>query len=257
MDTNVFQPASYVHSAIHDLTLLAIIGAALALLALVAFLLEWRTVVIGAITVPLALLAAVWALNALGYTVNALVVAGLLMSVGIVIDQAIATSEEMARVVRRRRAEGSDESSGTLILAASAAVRTPIAYATLIVLVTVTPVVVAQGIGATFVHPLALAYGLAVLAAMLVTLTVAIALGVLLYERSPGRRPGAVLGGRIREAYAATVRRTVRTPARVLLVSASHCGIGGWLMSSSQVTSQTQGRYQPIDAISDRPAMVR
>jgi Cu/Ag efflux pump CusA len=217
VDTNVFQPASYVHDAIHDLTLLAVIGFALALLALVAFFLEWRTLLISAITVPLALLAAVWALDALGYTVNALVVAGLLMSVGIVVDQAVATSEEIGRVVRARRTEGSEESSGSLVLAASAAVRGPIAYATLIVLVTVVPIVIAQGLAATFVHPLALAYGLAVLAAMVVTLTVAPGLGVLLFERSPGRRPGAVVGERIREAYAATVRRTVHTPARVLL----------------------------------------
>src|SRR5439155_1335190 len=83
------------------------------ILALVAYLLEWRAVLISALTIPLALLAAVWALDALGYTVNALVIAGLLMSVAIVIDQAIAASDEIARVVRTRRAEGSEESTGT------------------------------------------------------------------------------------------------------------------------------------------------
>ncbi|TMK63484.1 MAG: efflux RND transporter permease subunit, partial [Actinobacteria bacterium] len=229
VDTSVFEPASYVHSAIHDLTLLAVIGFALALLALIAFLLEWRTVLISALTIPLALLAAVWALDALGYTVNALVVAGLLMSVAIVVDQAVATSEEIARTVRARRAEGSEESSAVLVLAASAAVRTPIAYATLIVMVTAVPIVVAQGLAATFVHPLALAYGLAVLAAMVITLTVAPALAVLLYERSPGRRPGAALGARIRQAYAATVRRTVHTPARALLALGA-LGLAGLVM---------------------------
>jgi Cu/Ag efflux pump CusA len=229
VDTSVFQPASYIHSAIHDLTLLAAIGFALAVLALVAFLLEWRTVLISALTIPLALLAAIWALHALGYTVNALVVAGLLMSVGIVVDQAVATSEEIARTVRARRAGGSEESAGALVLAASAAVRTPIAYATLIVLVTVVPIMVAEGLAATFVHPLALGYGLAVLAAMVITLTVAPGLAVLLYDRGPGRRPGAVLGERIRQAYAATVRRTVHTPARVLLALGA-LGLAGLVM---------------------------
>src|SRR5256714_3226774 len=164
VDTSVFEPATYIHSAIHDLTLIAVIAFVLVVLALVAYLLEWRAVLIGALTIPLALLAAVWALYALGYGVNALVVAGLVMSVAIVVDQAVAASDQITRTVRARRAEGGEESSGSLVLASSAAIRTPIAYATLIVLVTVTTIVGAQGLAATFVHPPALAYALAVLA---------------------------------------------------------------------------------------------
>ena len=55
------------------------------------------------------------------------------------------------------------------------------------------------------------------------------ALAVLLYERSPGRRPGAALGARIRQAYAATVRRTVHTPARALLALGA-LGLAGLVM---------------------------
>jgi Cu/Ag efflux pump CusA len=80
------------------------------------------------------------------------------------------------------------------------------------------PLVIAQGLGPTFFRPLALAYGAAVLAAMLVTLTVTPALGVLLFERPPRRRVGAALGARIRRAYAALLSRTVRAPAALLLV---------------------------------------
>ncbi|MEA2396546.1 MAG: hypothetical protein QOK25_102 [Thermoleophilaceae bacterium] len=218
VDPGVFQPASFIHSATHDLGVLALVALGLVIVALVAFFRQWRAVAISVLTVPLSLLAAVWALDALGYTVNALVVAGLVMAVGIVVDQAIAASEEIARTVRDRRAEGSEESTATLVLDASSAIRAPVAYATLIVLVTVAPLVIATGPAATFVHPLALAFGLAVLAAMVVTLTVTPALGVLLFGRPPRARRGDGLGGRLRLGYAALLRRTIHTPARVLLL---------------------------------------
>jgi Cu/Ag efflux pump CusA len=218
VDPRVFQPASFIHSAINDLTALLIVALALVLLALAAFFLEWRSVLISVLTIPLSLLAATWVLDALGYTLNALVVAGLLMSIGVVTDQAIAATNEIARTVRARREAGSRSSTSTVVLDALAATRVPIGYATLIVLVTVTPLVIAQGLGPTFVHPLALAYGLAVLASMVVTLTLTPALGVLLFERPPRRRVGAQLGARLRSAYAALVSRTMRLPARLLVV---------------------------------------
>ena len=101
-------------------------------LVLVAFLFEWRTALISVVAIPLSLVAAGLVLYLRGATINTMVLAGLVIAVGVVVDDAIIDVENIVRRLRQARQEGSTKSTAPIILDASLEVRSAIIYATLI-----------------------------------------------------------------------------------------------------------------------------
>jgi Cu/Ag efflux pump CusA len=208
-DTSVFRPLSYLQDAIDNLALAAAIGLGLLALMLVAFLRQWRTVLIAFVTIPVSLVAAALVLDLLGTTFNAMSFAGLALALAVVIDDAVVGSENIARRLRGRHVPGA---TGSIVLKATHEVRSPLAYATLIALVAILPVAVMEGRPGAFLEPLALSYAAAVVAAMVVALTLTPALSLLL----PAQAPGSPLGGRLGAAYDAALSRVIGSPRAVL-----------------------------------------
>jgi len=112
-----------------------------------------------------------------------MVLAGLVVAVGVVVDDAIIDVENIVRRLRQARAAGSTQSTFSIVLDASVEVRTAITYATLINVIAVIPVLFLEGLSGSFFRPLVLSYGLAVLVSMVVALTVTPALCLLLLSR--------------------------------------------------------------------------
>ena len=102
MDTTVFRPASYVHSAIDHLALAFAIAGALVLLALAAFLLRWRTVLVSAVAIGLSLVTAALVLDLTEATINLLVIAGLAVAIGVVVDDAAGDVQDIERRLEGR-----------------------------------------------------------------------------------------------------------------------------------------------------------
>ena len=111
-----------------------------------------------------------------GATINTMILAGFVIAIGVVVDDAIIDVENIVRRLRQYRKEGSTKSTASIILEASLEVRQAIIHATLIDAVVLLPVFFIGGLSGAFFQPLAIAYGLAVLASMLVALTVTPAL---------------------------------------------------------------------------------
>ena len=149
-DATVFRPASFIETSIDNLTVALIIAAALVLLALGAFFFSWRSVVVGAITIPLAVVAAGLVLYVLDETINAIVLAGLVAALLIVIDDAIVAAEAIARHVRQHRQGEHRKSTAALVLDASLAMRSPLLFATLILLLAVAPLFFLAGASGAF-----------------------------------------------------------------------------------------------------------
>src|SRR5207248_2198 len=138
------------------------------------------------------------------------------VAVGVVVDAAIV---DAAHVVRRLRLRG-DHPPGSpedraylraimsVVLAASLEVRTAILYATLINVVAVVPVILSGGLSGAFFQPLALSYALAVLASMVVALTVTPALSLILLGRTRLRKEPP-LARWLKARYEATLARVV------------------------------------------------
>jgi multidrug efflux pump subunit AcrB len=220
IDSSFFRPARYVDSALHNLALALVIAAALGLVAIVALLLDLRAAFLAAVSVALSFLVAVIVLNALGYTLGALVVLGLLVACGVLVDDAVGGTRALVSRVRRRAEEGADVPLQSVIVDAAAELRGTLTYGTVIVLLAIAPVFFAKGLTATYLHPMALAFALAVIASMLVALTFTPAVGMLLFERGGSRRPAAALaakvGANVGAGYDWVLARALAIPRGVL-----------------------------------------
>ena len=123
-----------------------LLGSLLVILMLGAFLFEWRTALISITAIPLSLVAAGLVLYWRGVTINTMVLAGLVIALGDVVDDAIIDVENIVRRLRQHRAEGSDRVDARVILEASLEVRSAIVYATLIEVVAILPIFFAGGL---------------------------------------------------------------------------------------------------------------
>src|ERR671918_144059 len=144
-DTSIFRPATFIENAIDNLTLASVIAGVLLVLILAAFLFEWRTVLIGLVTIPLSLVAAALVLDLLGETFNAISFAGLAVAIAVIFDAAIAGAENIARRLRQERELGGDRSTADVVRDATHEVRSPLTYATFIALLAIVPVAVMAG----------------------------------------------------------------------------------------------------------------
>ncbi|MDB5934821.1 MAG: acriflavin resistance protein, partial [Massilia sp.] len=217
IDANVFRLASYVDDSIGNLAAAIIAGAVLVVLVLAAFAAGWRSAALSLVAMALTLSAALVALNLMGATINTMVLAGLVVAAGVVIDDAVI---DVGRLRERLRArEGSGESLARIVHQTTLASRRDALYATLIVLLAVAPIFFMKGVAGAFFEPLALSYVLAVVASMVVALTVTPVLGLMLLRGAPAARHEPALALRIGGKYDALLRGAVAAPQKVLLLA--------------------------------------
>ena len=209
IDSNIFRPATFIELSIDNLTRALLIGTLLVILVLGAFLFEWRAALISTVAIPLSLMAAALVLYARGSTLNTMVLAGFVISVGVVVDDAIIDVENIVRRIRQARSAGSDRSTASIVLDASLEVRRAIVYATLIIVLAVFPVFFITGVSGAFFKPLVLSYGLAVLASLVVALTVTPALSLILLSNVPLERRNPPLTRWLQRIYTAVLTRII------------------------------------------------
>src|SRR5215218_1495277 len=228
IDTTIFRPATFIELALDNLTKALLLGVLLVILILAAFLFEWRTAFISLIAIPLSLLAAVLVLVSRSATINVMMLAGLVVAIGVVVDDAIIDVENIVRRLRQNRSEGTGKKKSifAIVLEASVEVRTAITYATLINVVAIVPVFFLPGLSGAFFKPLVLSYGLAVLASMIVALTVTPALCLLLLSRGHRHQESPLLRV-LKRGYGAGLGRIIRTP-RPAMATAAVCLLAGF-----------------------------
>ena len=187
IDTSLLRPGTYIESSSNNLTTALIIGALLLLLALGAFLFAWRTALIAVVAMATSLLAAVLVLTWTHTTFNSMIVAGLILALVVVIDDAVGDTENVARRIRGRRAEGAGGPGLPALIVRDAFIemRSAGLYALLISLVVLVPVFFTRGAFGAFFPSIAVAYAVAVVCSMVVALVVTPALGLTLLATAP------------------------------------------------------------------------
>lgn len=217
-DTTIFRPATFIERALDNLTHSLVIGCVLVIVILALFLFNWRAAIISSLAIPLSLVAAVMVLYWRGGTVNTMVLAGLIIALGEVVDDAIIDVENILRRLRQNSEQGNPKTAIRVVYEASIEVRSAVVYATLIVVMTLIPVFFLEGLAGSFFRPLAASYILAILASLVVALTVTPALSLLLLPRTAGRKeresPVTVF---LKRLYVRILPALVRHPLAMLL----------------------------------------
>jgi len=222
VDTDLYRPASFIDTAKRDLSLALLIGLILVVALLGAFLFDWRVALISVVVIPLSLVTAAYVLYLRGTTFNTMLLAGLVIAFGVVVDDAIVDANNIKRRLRERQAraarlETDEDRAGAepplaTILRASLEVRGPLLYATLIIALATVPVFFLEGLTGSFVGLLATSYLLAVLASMVVALVVTPGLALLLLGGAPVRRRESPLARWLERGHTAALTRLVLRP---------------------------------------------
>ena len=172
----LLRPASFIESAIEKLRNSLLIGATLVVTLLLITLRDWRGALVSFSAIPLALLTTVWILESLGMSLNTMTLGGLVVALGVVVDDAVIDVEN---ILRRRRTAIRDVNINELFLSASLEVRRPVFYATAAVAVAFLPILMMSGLQGAFFRPLSIAFLLAVGLSLLVAMSATPALCVL------------------------------------------------------------------------------
>jgi len=182
-----FRVASFIETAVGNARNALLLGGLLVVLVLLAFLRDPRTAFISLTAIPLSLLAAVVVLVHQGFTLNTMTLGGLTIALGEVVDDAIIDVENILRRLRLARAAQDPRSALQVVLDASMEVRGSVVFATGVVALVMFPVLTFSGVQGRIFAPLGWAYLSAVLASLLVALTVTPAMTLLMFGK--GRLP--------------------------------------------------------------------
>jgi Cu/Ag efflux pump CusA len=217
IDTNVFRPANYIELALGNLSTVAMLGALLLLAVLVAFFFNWRTALIGFVAIVMSLTAALLVLYQRGATLNMMILAGLVIALAAVIDDAIIDVENAMRHLRQARPSEDAKTPAAVVTDALLEMRSSVMYAILIILLALLPTLFLPHLAGAFFQPVMVSLVLALVASLVVALIVTPALCVaLLGATKPGRPEpplarglqrvyGALLGPSLRASFVAVV----------------------------------------------------
>ncbi|HVK00566.1 MAG TPA: efflux RND transporter permease subunit [Gemmatimonadales bacterium] len=220
----LFRPSEFIDLALRNITTSLLLGAVLVAVVLLLFLADARAAAISLTAIPLSLLAAILALEYLGFGINTLTLGGLAIALGEVVDDAIIDVENIARRLRLNRARPDPRPAARVVLDASIEVRSSVVYATFVVALVFVPVLLLTGVQGALFRPLALSYILATMASLLVALTVTPALTLLLLVVHQGRVAEAPVLTWLKRGYRRALVWSLSRPALLGTVVLLVCG---------------------------------
>jgi multidrug efflux pump subunit AcrB len=217
-----FDQSPYVTRAIGGLTLEGTLGAALTGLMILLFLRDWRSALIVVINIPLSLISAVLALWLTKQTVNIMTLGGLALAVGILVDEATVSIENIHVHLTRGK------SLGRSVLDATVETTVPRLLAMLCILAMFIPALLMVGAARAMFVPLSLAVGFSMVASYLLSSTLVPILSVWLlrgHEQAAASEPSkAGLFAWLQRHYAGCIRGIVQwrwlvTPAYLVVAT--------------------------------------
>lgn len=220
LEPNIFRPATFIEMSLNNLNHALIWGCVLVTIVLILFLMEWRVALISLTAIPLSLISAAFILHLRGVTLNTMVIAGLAIALGEVVDDAIIDVENVLRRLKLNRNLKNPLSNLNVILEASLEVRSAVVYATIIVVLVFIPIFFLDGISGTFFRPLAVSYILAVAASLFVALIVTPALSLILLPNSSHSMERKEVGWVVwlKSAYRSLLIPLLRHPKKIVAV---------------------------------------
>src|SRR6185312_9983190 len=193
--TPLFDQSGFVRAAISGVVREALIAACLTAAVILLFLGNWRSTCIIAVSIPLSILSSIIALWISGETLNIMTLGGLALAVGILVDDATVTIENIERHLHL----GSDLHKS--ILEGAGEIALPALVSTLCICIVFVPMFFLTGVARYLFAPLAEAVVYAMLASYVLSRTLVPTLVMLLMDRAPGDTRAA--SGALRRVYRA------------------------------------------------------
>lgn len=157
----------------------ALFGALFAVIVILLFLRNFRTTIISIISIPLSLLIGILLLNRMGISLNMMTLGAMTVAIGRVVDDSIVVIEN---IYRRMSLRGETLKGKELILAATREMSTPILSSTLVTIAVFLPLALVSGMVGELFLPFALTMVFALLASLLVAITLVPMIGHSLFR---------------------------------------------------------------------------
>ena len=174
LDTKIFRQADYIQSSVNNVGSSLVEGAICVILVLFLFLTSLRTTFISLLAIPLSLLGTIIVLYLLGMDINTMTLGGMCIAIGSLVDDAIIDVENVYKRLREnhRLPKEEQKSAFKVVFEASSEIRASIIHATLIIMVTFTPLFFLSGLEGRMLKPLGIAYLIALVMSLVVAMTV-------------------------------------------------------------------------------------
>ena len=182
-DQIIFRQANFIETSIRNVQSVIVEAAIVVAVVLFAFLLNWRTTAISLTAIPVSILATASVFYFAGLTINTMTLGGIAIAIGALVDDAVVDVENIFRRLRENRAAGNPRSVFDVVVAASQEVRSGILYASVIIVLVFVPLFALTGIEGRLFTPLGQAYIVAILASLVVSITLT---PVMAYIMLPG-----------------------------------------------------------------------
>ena len=174
VSTDIFRQSRFIESSIGNVQKSLLEGGIFVVIVLFLFLANIRTTVISLVTLPLSLIASIFALHYMGFTINTMSLGGMAIAIGSLVDDAIVDVENVYKRLHENRLKPAGEQLPILevVFNASKEVRMPILNSTLIIIVSFVPLFFLSGMEGRMLVPLGIAFIVALAASTVVALTV-------------------------------------------------------------------------------------
>jgi CzcA family heavy metal efflux pump len=220
INRGIFRQANFIETAVDNVLEAVRDGAVLVVVILFLFLWSVRTTFISVMAIPLSLVTAVFALKLLGITINTMTLGGMAIAIGALVDDAVIDVENVFRRLRENRRLPPTERTPAdeVVFLGSKEIRASIVTATLIISIVFVPLFFLSGIEGRMLRPLGIAYIVAIMASLVVALTVTPALAAYLLPGSQALASDqeSWVVRRLKSVYARTLEPVLRNPVPVM-----------------------------------------
>ena len=219
VNRHIFRQADFISTAVSNVTDALRDGGILVAIILLLFLGNLRASVISLTAIPLSMVVAILALDAMGMTLNTMTLGGLTIAIGAVVDDGIIGVENIYRRLRENRLLPMDEQAPASDVVGSAAVEIldSIVFATLIIVLVFIPLFFLSGLEGRMLAPLGASYVIAIVASLLVAMTVTPALSSYLLPSSKSlEQPESFVMAALGRAYGPVLKQALKRPWTVL-----------------------------------------
>ncbi len=173
---DLFKPSNFIDASIKGLRVDIIIGAFFVISILYLFLFNFKTAFISAVAIPLSLLSAISVMSYFNFGLNVMVISGLAIALGEVVDDAIIDVENIFRRMRQNKLKKQPLPLYQVVFNSSMEVRKSVVFATVIIVLVFLPLLSLSGVAGKLFGPLAIAYISSITASLFVALTITPAL---------------------------------------------------------------------------------